>query len=280
MPKENKFKRFFKRIWKIINMPEMGLLPGQLAFFLVLAIIPTITLISYGASILNLSIDFLYDFLKMAFSADIAQMILGTSDFAYDGFKLFSIIIICYYLASNGTNSVIVTSNSIYGIKNASWFKRRIKAIFMSIIFILLIVFILIIPLFGEMIVDLIKSVNLNANVTNVIVNTYEYLKSPITWVLLFLFLKIIYIIAPDRAIKSRNTNYGAFFTTCSWIIVTFAYSFYINNIANYSTIYGNLANICMVMVWFYLISYFFVLGMSLNFQRESEKNLQKDNIK
>lgn len=271
--KGSKFKEFFQRIWKVINLPEMGLLPGQLAFFLVLAIIPTLTLVSYGASILNLSIDFIYDFLQKAFSPEIAQLILGTSDIFYAGLKLTIVIIMCYYLASNGANSVIVTSNTIYGIKNGNWFKRRLKAIVMSILFVLLIVFILVIPLFGDMIINLIQSVNLNQGVTDAIVRVYDYLRSPVMWILLFLMIKIIYIIAPDREITSHNTTYGAIFTTVTWILTTFIYSFYINNIANYSTIYGNLTNICVIMIWLYFISYFFVLGMSLNFQRESEKD-------
>lgn len=274
--KDNNFKKFFKRIWKVINMPEMGLLPGQLAFFLVLAIIPTITLISYGASVLNLSIDFIYDFLQKAFSPEIAQLILGTSDISYAGLKLTIVLIMCYYLASNGTNSVIVTSNTIYGIKNGNWFQRRLKAIVMSILFVFLIVFILVIPIFGDMIINLIQSVNLNQSVTDMIVKVYDYLRSPVMWIFLFFLIKIIYIIAPDRVIKAHNTNYGAIFTTVAWILTTLVYSFYINNIANYSTIYGNLTNICVIMIWFYFISYFFVLGMSLNFQRESEKSNDK----
>ena len=85
---KRRVKSFFSRINKVINRPDMVLLPGQLAFFLVLAIIPTMTLITYTASALNLSTQFLYDFLAKAFSKEVANVMLSTSTAANAGLKL------------------------------------------------------------------------------------------------------------------------------------------------------------------------------------------------
>ena len=40
-----KLKEFFDNFVKVMLRPEMAILPGQLAYFFVLAIVPTITLI-------------------------------------------------------------------------------------------------------------------------------------------------------------------------------------------------------------------------------------------
>ncbi|MBE6155545.1 MAG: YihY/virulence factor BrkB family protein [Firmicutes bacterium] len=273
-----KTKEFFQRIKKVINRPDMILLPGQLAFFLVLAIIPTMTVITYGASILNLSIDFLYDFLAKAFSVDIANLMLSTSDATNIGLKLTVVIGVSYYLASNGAASVIVTSNTIYGVKNGSWLTRRFKAIIMSLIFVLLLTVLLIVPVFGEQIIALIKNVNLNTQITNVIVQIFTLIKGPVMWIFLFLLIKIIYILAPDRKIIAHNANYGAIFTTIAWILMTSLYSFYINNLADYSAFYGGLTSVCVLMMWFYFLAYFFVIGMSLNYQKENDE-LEKTGV-
>ena len=267
---KNKLKKFYKRTMKTIKRPDLVLLPGQLAFFLVLAIIPTMTLISYGASVLNLSLDFLHRFLQMAFSKEIADLILSTSPLG-GGLSLTIVIIISYYLASNGADSVIVVSNAIYGIKNSSWIKRRLKAFVMSIMLVAMIVFMLIVPIFGTKIVELIQSVNMNPLITETIVNVFNYLESPIMWIILFLIIKALYVVAPDKKLKGRNTNYGAIFTTFCWIVSTGLYSFYINNIANYATFYGGLTSVCILMIWFYFIAFFFVFGMSLNHEIEVE---------
>ena len=275
---KTKIKEFFQRIKKVINRPDMVLLPGQLAFFLVLAIIPTMTLITYGASVLNLSMDFMYDFLKKAFSTEIANLMLSASTGDNVGLKLTVVIVVCYYLASNGAASVIVTSNTIYGVKNGGWLQRRFKAIVMSIIFVFLLVMLLIIPIFGDQIINLIKMVNLNSNITYIIVTVFNLLKSPIMWIFLFLLIKIIYVLSPDRKIIAHNANYGAIFTTVAWILMTELYSFYINNLADYTAFYGGLTSVCVLMMWFYFLSYFFVIGMSLNYQKESDE-LEKTGV-
>ena len=77
---------------------------------------------------------------------------------------------------------------------------------------------------------------------------------------------------APDKKIPSRNVNVGAIFATGGWIIITMVYSYYINNYANYSIFYGALANIVILMLWVYLLSYIFVIGLAMNYHEELEK--------
>ena len=71
--------------------------------------------------------------------------------------------------------------------------------------------------------------------------------------------------------IPSSQTTYGAIFTSIGWIIVTAIYSFYINNYANYSLFYGTLANLVVLMVWIYFLSYIFVIGLAMNYHEELE---------
>lgn len=269
---KTKIKRFFKRFYKVIRRSDMKLLPGQLAFFMVLAIVPTLTLLTYLASILNLSVDFIYNFLQKAFSKDVASLLLSTGTSSIAGLRLTIVIVTCYYLASNGMDSVILCSNAVYNIENKGWFKRRFKAIVLSIILVLLLAFLLLVPVFGGAIVSLIMKVNLNENITNLIIKVFDYLRSPMMIVIMFFLIKIIYTLAPDKKIKSHNTNYGALFTTILWTIVTEIYSVYILNYATYTSFYGGLANICILMIWFYFLAYVFVIGMALNYQRENEK--------
>lgn len=268
---KKRIKKFFRRLKKVIFRPDMMLLPGQLAFFLVLAIIPTMTLVTYGASVLNLSMDFLYDFLSKAFSKSMANLMLSTSSVSNVGFKMSIALIICYYLSSNGTASLIISSNTIYGIKNGNWFKRRGKAIIMSLLLCVMLVFLLLVPIFGEKILELILNVNLNSDVSEAIYKVYIWLQSPLMWIVLFFLIKTLYVIAPDRKIKSYSTNYGTFFTTVTWILTTKIYSVWINNYADYSAFYGGLTSICVLMIWFYFLSYLFVIGMALNYQIEIE---------
>ena len=271
---KSEVKEFFDNFIKVLKRPEMAILPGQLAFFFVLAIVPTITLISYGASLLNLSTDVIYDFLANAFSEDIAAMLLNVPESA-SGIGLVITMIVGYYTASNGPASIIITSNAIYGEKQTGFFKRRLKSIIMTIFLVLLFIFMLIVPIFGDKIIELFQYVDLNSSITDKVTTIIRLLQGPVTWLIMYFFIKILYTIAPNKRIKSKNVGYGAIFTSISWIIITYGYSFYINNIAYYSTFYGSLANIVMLMIWIYILAYVFTIGMALNYRKE-EVELEK----
>lgn len=272
---KNNLEEFWENFTRVITRPEMAILPGQLAFFFVLAIVPSITLITYGASLLNLSTDIIFQFLSDAFSADIAGMLLNVTDTSVGGIKTFLLIIIGYYMASNGPASIIVTSNTIYGEKQSSFLRRRIKSMIMTFFLVLLFIFMLIVPVFGNTIIDLIQHVNLNSVITARITSVFNFLQGPITWLIIYFFIKVLYTLAPNKQVKSKSVGYGAIFTSIGWILTTGIYSFYINNYAHYSTFYGGLANIVILMLWFYFLAYIFTIGMALNYRKE-EVELEK----
>ena len=202
---KSELKEFFDNFVKVLKRPDMAILPGQLAFFFVLAIVPTITLISYGATALNLSTDVIFEFLSNAFSQDIAALLLNiphTDNISGLGF--FAVVLMGYFIASNGPASIIVTSNIIYGEEQSGFFKRRLKAIIMTFFLVLLFIFMLVVPVFGDKIVELFQFVNLNRGVTEKVTTIISILQGPVTWLIMYFFIKILYTIAPNKKVKSK----------------------------------------------------------------------------
>ena len=271
---KRRLKVFFKNFKNAITRPEMLVLPGQLAFFFILSIVPTITLIGYGAGMLNLSTDVIYNFISEAFSANVADVLIVHPSKALGAGYLITILI-GYYFASNGAASIIVTSNSIYGIENTSFMKRRIKAFLMTFIIILLFIFMIIVPVLGTKITEMIAYVNMKQSVTTKILSVFNFLKGPITWFIMFIFIKIIYTMAPDKKTESRHTNKGAIFATFGWVLSTYVYSYYITHFARYDIFYGGLASIIVLMLWFFLLAYILTIGIALN-QKVEEEELEK----
>ena len=271
MKRKNR-KNFFQRFWDAFWRPEMLILPGQIAFFIFLSMVPTITLIGYACSYLRLSNDFVQTLMSNVLGGDIADLVTPIITATEITPTFFITLGVGYFIASNGMASIIVASNTIYNIKDSGFFKRRLKAIVMELVIVILFLFILIFPLLGQSLINLIHYFNLDAETTSIVVNVLHFLSGPLSWVIIFLFIKMIYTMAPDKKIPSRNVNGGAIFTTAGWILVTMAYSYYIAHYANYSIFYGSLANIVILMLWTYLLSYILVIGMAMNYHEEMEK--------
>ena len=90
-------------------------------------------------------------------------------------------------------------------------------------------------------------------------------LKYPLILIILFINIKLMYVMAPDKEIPSNTTNKGALFTTICWILATEIFAFYIDRFAKYDIFYGSISNMLVLLLWVYLLSYIFVFGMIIN---------------
>ena len=62
-----KIKFYIKRAFRTFNQMEMRILPGNIAFFFVLAMVPMVTLVAIIASYFHISIDTIILFIKVLF---------------------------------------------------------------------------------------------------------------------------------------------------------------------------------------------------------------------
>ncbi len=258
-------KSYFKRILNLITRPEMKILPGQLAFFLVLAIFPLLTLLGYIGSKMLFFIEPFIDTLAKFVPDNVMQIILPFVESSHITGNIIFFMIVGFILVSNGTYSIIITSNELYNIKNEDYIKDRVKAFFMIILLMFLFVFIFVVLAYGNIILDKLLELKIFSSISSNVYYLFVLLKWPIAFVLIFWILKIIYTISPDEKISSKFMNKGALFTTMCWIVTTSIYSYYVSNIANYTLFYGSISGIIVMMIWIYILTYIFVMGIAIN---------------
>ena len=135
---------FFRKIINQIKKPEMRILPGQLAFFLVMSLIPMIALIATLAATLSISTGTIAVSMTSMMPKEIASILKDIVGENGLNFNMAVFLISAFLLASNGTHSMIITSNEIYRIESRDFISRRVKAIFMIFLLVLVFFFLLI----------------------------------------------------------------------------------------------------------------------------------------
>ena len=270
---------FIKKVMKIIAKPEMRVLPGQLAFFFVLSLIPLIALLGAIASKFSISINEIQEMMSVSLPPSIYDLLNTVITNNTLNFNIIVFFVSAFILASNGTHSMIITSNEIYKIESNNYIKRRLKAIGMTLILVGVLFFIILIPIFGDTIFKTIKIYSNNQVLVNVIYAFYQILKYPVSVLVIYLNIKVLYILAPDRKIRASTTTKGALFTTISWIISTEIYAFYIGRLATYDLFYGSISNVIILLIWIYILSYIFVLGMAFNAGVTKEEDIERTGV-
>jgi len=72
----NTTKKYLKKFIKIIKKPEMKVLPGHLSFFLVLSLIPIITIVGYVASLFNVSVDTVVNMMNVSLPNEVNNLLI------------------------------------------------------------------------------------------------------------------------------------------------------------------------------------------------------------
>lgn len=271
---KEKIKGYSKKLLKILKKPEMAILPSNIAFNITLAIIPLLTIIVLIASYFNISIDLVTNLVNKIMPEQVSEIIIDViSGKGFDqSIGIFNIM--AFIIASNGTYAVITTSNTLYKITKSKAINNRISSIILLFIVILLFVFLLIVPIFGDSILNLLKRAAIISGYSDSILNLFNLIKWPLTIFIVFVNIRLIYAVAPSINIKTNETTYGAMFTTLGWIILTVIFKFYLKHFARYNILYGNLASVIIMLVWIYFLSYIFVFGMAINASRKEEQDL------
>ena len=73
------------------------------------------------------------------------------------------------------------------------------------------------------------------------------------------------YYVLPNEKLSFREIVPGSIFGAIGMLVVTIVYSNYADYTVNYDIIYGSLANIAALLMWFYFLAWVLCLGILFN---------------
>ena len=270
----NKYLHYLKEIIEVTRKPVVSVLPGHLSFFLLLSSIPIILIFGIIASTFSISFEKIANFITSSLPANTSKLIVPLFFSKASGFEIIVLVISALFLASRATKAIILsratkaiilTANNIYEVKK-NGISDFIKSVIITFLIIMLFVFIVIIPILGGKILLLIDGKPEFSFISNNILFLIEILRWPVSLIVVFFLIKFIYTLTPNKKIISKSVNKGTLFTTLSWLIITYIYSYYVTNYASYNNYYGSASNLIILMLWIFIISKIFVIGMIINY--------------
>ncbi|SCV65170.1 hypothetical protein ANAPRD1_00784 [Anaplasma phagocytophilum] len=95
----------------------------------------------------------------------------------------------------------------------------------------------------------------------------WEFLRFVVSKVVLFIAVSWIYFMVPNVRQNILVVLPGAAVVTATWTLTSMAFSWYLSTFQVLKTIYGNLTGIIAAMLFFYILSIFFIYGAELNYR-------------
>jgi membrane protein len=94
----------------------------------------------------------------------------------------------------------------------------------------------------------------------------------PVLLVVVFVAMTAIYRFGPSRQpAKIRWITWGAVSATLAWVAMTLAFSWYLDNFANYNATYGTLGGLVGFLMWTWLSVTILIVGAELNAELEHQ---------
>ncbi len=93
----------------------------------------------------------------------------------------------------------------------------------------------------------------------------WQYLRFLPVGLLMFVAVGTLYAASLDKRQPVKAMFPGIFVALASWMIVSIGFSFYVENFANYSVIYGTLGAVIVLLIWLYMTAVILILGAELN---------------
>ncbi|MCH8331638.1 MAG: YihY/virulence factor BrkB family protein, partial [Bacteroidetes bacterium] len=90
-----------------------------------------------------------------------------------------------------------------------------------------------------------------------------------VRWVVILLLffngISLIYYFGPSIKKRFKWFSAGSSTATVFSIMISLAFTFYVNNFGQYNKLYGSIGTLFVIMLWFYLNAMVLLIGFELN---------------
>ena len=282
--KLSKIKLFINFIYKFgvkVSDSYTAACAAQAAFFILLSIVPIISLVLAIATYLPFTqqdvLDVLMSVIPKEFTVYVADIIGDL--YSRAGKTVISVSAIAMlWSASKGVVALMDGFNSMYQMRQESNIvKSRLIAIAYTIIFIVLFavimsVYVTVSHYYKIYIRDMFEIGSIAGEIL-------LFVRYALGFLLFYAFLLMLYVVLPggfgvpigkeetdNLGMRIRSQMPGAAFASVAWLVISRIVVIYIEHFPNFSVMYGSLAGIVVAMLWLYFCMYSIFVGAVINY--------------
>lgn len=141
------------------------------------------------------------------------------------------------------------------------------KQLIYTVVFLVVMVLTLLLSVLGENVLSFVGSLFPEDSfpISDYLLELWQYLRFLLAALLMLTAIGALYSLASERKPSVKSIMPGILFALVSWLVVSIGFSFYVENFANYSFVYGALGTVIVLLVWLNLTAVILILGAEIN---------------
>ncbi len=263
-----------QRLWRESQRDELLGRAAQLAYYFLLALFPALIFLTAVMGLFSVQrlMPELMSYLRNVLPADALSMVerFLTQVALGSGANILSLGALgALWASSSGVTAIMDALNVVFGVKEdrRSFWQVRVTAILLTIglagFVIMSLALVLYGPTIGQWIAD---RMGFGVAFTWM----WNVLQWPFITMLMLMVAAAIYHICPDRRYKHwRWITPGSLFAVLVWLFVSLGFKAYVDNFGDYNKVYGSIAGVIVLMLWFYWTGLVLLVGGEINAEIE-----------
>lgn len=264
--------RFLKGIYLMVRRyfdHHVGRDSAALTYYFLFALFPLLIFLSNLVGIMSVDISgFLHEiraFIPQEALDIIEQYLIYVGRDSSPRLLWFSLIFSIYF-PYRAASSLMGSVRRAYGEHRPTQFLRyQVKLLLYTLSLILMIVLSIGLSVAGGRVLNFVSD-HLSAYITlsDGFIRLWSSLRFVIIGGIVFFPIAMMYGLAQESHRMNRIWP-GAAFSLVMWLVLSFLFSYYVENIARYSVIYGTLGAVIVLLLWLYLASVMLIMGAEFN---------------
>jgi len=272
------WKDIGKRVFSQISKDNVQIVSAGVAFYFFLALFPTViaAMTIYSLIFDPTQIQDHFASLNRFIPTEAFEIIKGIVDPIFEesdqslGWGMVLSILLSLWSANKGTSALFTGINIAYDeVEGRGYIKKTMITLAFT-------VGIIVIGLLSLGIIILYPTIIESLNLPSTLNGILDVGRWVLMGAILLFSLGIIYKIAPNRRNpKFRWVSLGSIISAVLWIGGSLLFAWYVENFGSYGDVYGSLAAVIILLLWFFLTAFIVLLGAEIN--SEMEHQTRKD---
>ncbi len=263
-----KLKQIVGRVLEIpaeVSRVHVGAYAAQAAYFFMLCMIPIILLLLTLVQYTPVTKADVMTAVIQVFPSSVDSLITSIVNQVYNqSTGIIPItLLVTLWSAGKGVLSMTTGLNCIYDCRETrNYVFLRVRATLYTVMFIVVILLLLILSVFGNSLnIFILEHIPFMSRTADWLIEA----RTIISPVVLVIFCLLIYKFLPNRRDKFIKQLPGAAFAALGWMVVSWIFSVYLDIFKGFSSMYGSLTTIVLIMLWMYFCMYSILLGGEVN---------------
>jgi membrane protein len=261
-------RRVYDQIWKDGILDHAA----ALSYYFLFALFPTLLFLTalFGMLPTPGLMDGLMSYVDQVLPGDAASLVHKTLTEVVGGAsrQLLSMgVVLALWAASSGMASTMAALNAAYDVDDPRpWWKRRLIALGLTVLFSLFTVTAMLLLVFGPKIASRLADA---VGLAQAFALFWMVATWPVLLALALLGIALVYYLAPAVRQQWRWVTPGSVFTLAVWIPMSVGLREYVARFGNYNATYGSIGGVILLLLWLYLASVVLLIGAEINSEIE-----------